>query len=288
MTTAPCLPAGALPHGIDVTAAERLDRGWQVTAYRAGAWVIRVPNSTASHASIERQTRLYRALVACGLPVPRDAEVVYDADARVLAGIYRHVAGEPATDGRRTAGLAADLGAFLTALHRVPLERVRDCCETVKDLWAERFEPRWERCRPHLAAHEAAWMAGVIARFVEGRGLDGAALAPVHGDLAEEHVIVGDDGRLAGVIDFSGPRIADAALDFGAVLERFGGPFADAVLGAYDGTVDPGFRRRAEFYADVRPLSTMALGLMAGSAERTRSGRERLAARMASPARTRA
>jgi hypothetical protein len=104
---------------------------------------------------------------------------------------------------------------------------------------------------------------------------------PIHGDLVDEHVLVGPDGRLAGVIDPSGPWIADPALDFGTLAERFGWPFADAVLAAYPGPRDPGLVRRACFCASVRPLVTIEAGLRRRDGERVRLGLRRLAERMA-------
>ena len=266
--------------GVDLSAARYLDRGWQVTAYRAGYWIIRVPLSPESHSSIERQTRLYQELARSGLQVPRDAQVVYGEAGEVVAGIYRDIPGEHAAPGRWNARLIRDIGLFLTVLHGVPTERVTDCCEVVEDLWSGRFGPRWERCRPCLSPDEREWVEGSIQGFFEGGGAEGASLAPVHGDLGEEHVIIEGDGSLSGVIDFSGPRIADPALDFGALADRFGQALAEAVLAEYGGAVDHGFARRARFYADVRPLSTIALGLMRDCEERVRRGRRRLAARM--------
>jgi aminoglycoside phosphotransferase (APT) family kinase protein len=267
--------------GVDLTRAVYLDRGTQVTAYRAGAWVIRVPRTADGRTKVAQQTGVYRILAARGLPVPRDAGVAHGAGGEVTAGFYRYVPGDPATASRRSPGLARDLGEFLTALHAAPPEPLRELSVVVDDLWADRFRPRWERSRGHLPAAERNWLEGVIARFVASAERTSPRRVPIHGDLVEEHVLVGPDGRLAGVIDPSGPWIADPALDFGTLAERFGSTFADAVLAAYTGPRDPGFTRRACFCANVRPLVTIEAGLRRQDDARLRLGLRRLAERMA-------
>ena len=267
--------------GVDLTQAVYLDRGTQVTAYRAGAWVIRVPGTTAARRKIARQTQVYQVLAGRGLPVPRDAQIAHDADGEVAAGFYRYVPGDPARVARRSPDPARDLGEFLTALHAVPLDPVRESCEVIDDLWRDRFRVRWEGCRTHLPAAARGWLERVIASFLASPETTSTRRVLIHGDLVEEHVLVGPDDRLAGVIDPGGPWIADPALDFGTLAERFGWAFADAVLTSYAGPRDPGFHRRACFCANVRPLVTIGLGLRHQSEERLRLGLRRLAERMA-------
>lgn len=278
---APFAALRARLEGVDLTQAVYLGRGMQVTAYRAGVWVIRVPGTAAARRKIARQTQVYQVLAGRGLPVPRDAQIAHDADGEVAAGFYRYVPGHPARVARRSPDVARDLGEFLTALHAVPLEPVRACCAMIGDLWTDRFRIRWERSRSHLPAAERQWLEGVITRFLASPETTSTRLVLIHGDLVEEHVLVRPDGRLAGVIDPGGPWIADPALDFGTLAERFGWAFADAVLTSYAGPRDPGFQRRACFCANVRPLVTIEIGLRHQSEERLRLGLRRLAERMA-------
>jgi aminoglycoside phosphotransferase (APT) family kinase protein len=267
--------------GVDLAQAVYLGRGIQVTAYRAGAWVIRVPRHDAARRKITRQTHVYQVLAACGLPVPRDAGVALDADGAVTAGFYRLIPGEPASAARRSAGLARDLGAFLSRLHAVAPESVRESCEVIDDPWANRFRARWDGCHASLPDTERGWLEEVIARFLASSESVSARPVPIHGDLVDEHVLVGPDGHLAGVIDPSGPWIADPALEFGTLAERFGWAFTDAVLAAYTLPLDGGFTRRACFCANLRPLMTIEAGLRHQSDERRLLGLRRLTERMA-------
>lgn len=267
---------------VDIAGAVRIDAGLQSTAYRIGDWVIRVPRPVESaRRMLERQASLHRVLAGRGLPVPCDADVLRGSDGLVIAGIHRYLPGEPAAAARRTPRLARDLGAFLGRLHATPIAEVTPFCEVLDDLWRGRFEERWQRCRPHLPAAERAWLEGIIAAFLAAPERSSAVRVLVHGDLAEEHVLVGEDGGLAGVIDPSGPRIADPALEFGTLAERFGGHFTEAVLAAYPLPREPGFTERVRFCARVRPLITMEIGLRHGVEGRVKLALARLTAGMA-------
>jgi aminoglycoside phosphotransferase (APT) family kinase protein len=169
--------------GVDLTRAIYLGRGIQVTAYRAGDWVIRVPRTAAARKKVAQQTRVSQILAARGLAVPRDAQIAQDADGEVIAGLYRYVPGVPATAARRSPVLARDLGAFLTALHAVPLEPVRSCSTVLGDLWTDRFRIRWERARSHLPAAEREWLEEVITRFLASPETTSPRLVLIHGDL---------------------------------------------------------------------------------------------------------
>lgn len=266
--------------GVDLEAAQLIGQGWEARAFRAGDWVIRMPRSAGAGRKITQQTGLYRVLAAAGFPVPRDAQVVHGETGEVVAGVYRYIPGLPARPDRRRAPLARALGDFFTRLHAFATEPVREFCVTIDDLWAGRYEPAWTRCRAHLTDSDRDWVESVVARFLRAGGLAGAPMALIHSDLAEEHVLVGENGRLRGILDFNGPRIADPALDFGTVAERFGWPFTEAMLEAYGGPTDPGFVRRARFYADVRPLIAIAAGLRDGGADQLQEGLARLGQRI--------
>lgn len=267
--------------GMDQTEAVYLGRGMQVTAYRAGPWVIRVPATVDARRRIDRQTQIYQILAERGVPVPRDAQVARDADGEVVAGLYRYVLGDAARADRLSPYLARDLGEFLTALHAVPLEPVRESCDVIENLWVDRFRIRWEDCRAHLPAAERGWLENVIVRFLASPDTASPRRVLIHGDLVEEHVLVGPDGRLAGVIDLNGPWIADPALDIGTLADRFGWGLADAVLACYAGPRDPGFERRACFCANVRPLVTIRVALRNRNDELLRLGLRSLTERMA-------
>jgi aminoglycoside phosphotransferase (APT) family kinase protein len=84
----------------------------------------------------------------------------------------------------------------------------------------------------------------------------------VHGDLSPEHVLCDDAGRAVGVLDFSGPQVSDAALDFGRLVQHWGVRFATTVLERYDRPTDDEFSERMLAYARLEPLRTIEAGVL--------------------------
>lgn len=113
--------------------------------------------------------------------------------------------------------LAADLGAFLQQLHQVDVTGVPvgperwgyRCDEPVTqqvDAWAEEAAEGLSDLFDPVAVNEA-WRR---VRDVPART---TAPCLVHADLSEENLLVNDDGRLAGVIDFGSLGVGDQAVD---------------------------------------------------------------------------
>ncbi|WP_144119476.1 phosphotransferase [Catellatospora sichuanensis] len=55
----------------------------------------------------------------------------------------------------------------------------------------------------------------------------------VHGDLHQRHLLLGDDGRATGVIDWGDVCLADPAVDLSLAYSGFAGPARAALLDAY-------------------------------------------------------
>jgi hypothetical protein len=256
--------------GVDLTRAVYLDRGTQVTAYRAGTWVIRVPRTADGRTKVAQQTGVYRILAARGLPVPRDAGVSHGAGGEVTAGFYLRP-GDSATTW------SPGWRAISARSHRFAVPPAPSPLSVVSTISGRIASPRWGRSRGACRSRARLARGHRALRQLPERTspqLCGTA-------ISWRTVLVGPDGRLAGVIDPSGPWIADPALDFGTLAERFGSTFADDVLAAYTGPRDPGFTRRACFCANVRPLVTIEAGLRRQDDARLRLGLRRLAERMA-------
>ena len=257
----------------DLARAKRIGEGWEASVWKIGSWTVRVPLTSADAVRIERQTHLYQSPL--GLPLPRDARVVRNEDGTVVAGLYRYIESSKMRTAHGRA-VARELGWFLARLHAVAVGVVKPYCVEVKHFWASRYEPLVERCRSHLSPRTRAW--------VERR----AAYVPpeservlIHGDLAPEHVFLTAEGRLSAIIDFLGPQIADPAVDFGALADRYGWAFATRALAAYHRPRDIHFEARARLYGDLRPLFAVAFGLERNDSERLSTGRRSLAARAA-------
>ncbi len=238
---------------------------------------------------LERELLLLPDLERWGLPTPRDARAVHDAEGRLVAAVHRHIEGVPARRGllrgRRRERLARQLGEFFTRLHAFPRERAAALGVSDLELWDDQYRELVEFCRPLLGPRTESWLTQAVERFHAEGGTAGAPRVLIHGDIAPQHLLLDDDGALAGVIDFGDAMVADPALDFAGLLNEFRWPFVEQVLAHYGGEVDAQLRRRARFYITVAPLFSVRYGdLVRGGQERV-DGLRRLTARAAADAR---
>ena len=235
-----------------------LAEGWDNTVFRVGGdWVFRFPRREMALPGFRRELAVLPRIAArLPLPVPVP-EVVGDDDAadpwpftgaRLLPG--RELAEAGLSDADR-AGVAAEVGAFLRALHGCPVGGLELPVDPMARGWPA---ARMAHTREHLAALTAAGVRAddpaVEELLAAGERLPAPAGEPVlvHGDLHVRHVVVGNDGRASGVLDWGDVCLADPAVDLSLAYAAFGGPARDALLAAY-GEVDAERELRARCLA---------------------------------------
>ncbi len=125
----------------------------------------------------------------------------------------------------------ADLAALLTGLREVPvrqaetlgvpraaprsLEALRQSAESAGRRLAEADE--FDPARPERLTREATVQLGVQP---------GSSAVLVHQGLADEHLVVGADGRVRGVLGWTDAALGDPAEDIAALALRVGSPAA--------------------------------------------------------------
>ena len=284
--------------------------GYGAVAYRDGGHVLQmlrpeIPDETV--AGDEREPGLLALLAANGLAVPREARVLRDAGGRPLATLHRHIEGKPASAagpggsalrGRALDRLAEEIGGFLAALHRVPVEDALALGLRSVDLGREVYAPLIAESLPDLGPRTRVWVARTLGDFLRDGGSERAPRALVHGDISAAHLLASPGGALRGVIDWGDAMVADPALDLAGLLSGVGpprpfrAPFLRRVVASYQRTGpaaalisgDPGLDRRIRFYLALEPLFQVRYGWMLGGSageEQMESGRRRLAARAA-------
>jgi len=274
--------------------AHWIGSGWGSDAFLVpsedGDWVARLPRNVPwSVEDLEREARLLPLLQARPFEVvtPRDARIVRDSSGALVAAIHRMVPGS-SSKGRRILGRAreehlAAVGRFLATLHTTPHAAARKHGVEVRDLWREVSLPRIEETIALAGPATAAWLQDRVRTFEALNARIPVAL--VHGDLSGEHLLMAEDGRLSGVIDFADARLTDPALDIAGVLNRFSPRDLEVVLRHYDAPQDATLLERARIYIDIVPIYQVTDGYIAvGAAERAQ-GLRRLAARAAAAAR---
>ena len=247
-----------------------LAAGWDNAVFVVDEqWAFRFPQRSIAIPGIEREVNVLPRLgPMLSAPVPVPVHVGRPSDAypwpfigtRLIAGTELAASSLPAAGRVR---LGAQLGSFLAVLHAPEL--------------AERFgedlpvDPMRRADMPARGAIARKWLdeaaeLGIWDR-IQAPGAEElilrAAAAPeaprlsvAHGDLHLRHVMVADDGEMAGIIDWGDMCLADPAIDLSLVWSSFEGPARDAFCQAY-GPVDEATELRG------RVLGLMLCGALA-------------------------
>ncbi len=242
-----------------------LRSGRSHSTFAYGDSVFRFPGTAADTVLLRRELRLLAAL-APALPLPISTPTrVAQWRGRPFAGAP-YLAGKPiATDdlfGPQGGEIACELGEFLWALHRFPLEQAAVALQTPPD--AAPADPReWlDRLRmrvfPRLSPSLRIAVDGGVTRFAKLGIVRPRALT--HHDLGRRHLLV-HEGHLAGVIDFSAAALADPAVDFSGILAWAGWNGVDDVARFYDGPLGLEFEERVEFAYWTLPLGWLAFAV---------------------------
>lgn len=200
--------------------------GWDNTAYLVGADVVfRFPRRRSAAELLNREARIL-PLLAPSLPVPIPAprfvgtptpEFPYPfVGYPFLPGVI--ASDLTVSDAARTT-LAAPLGAFLRALHGIPIEAATRAWapgdEIARGNPASRVATVSARLRANAAALDEAEVDTLVA-LAERLATTPIWDAPprwVHGDLYPRHLLLDEARHLVGVIDWGDVHLGDPALD---------------------------------------------------------------------------
>ena len=254
-------------------------QGWDNEALEInGEWIFRCPKRADSAAYVERELRLLPQIATrLPLPIPRyeffgrpTAEFPY------LFAVYRKLPGTPAThvSDIDEVTIAAQLGAFLSALHAIPLGAVEQCgVEAAED------DPRdylpgalkeLQAVAPHLPTGTGAACRAFLERQLPAfESIERRCL--LHDDLRDEHILLAPDGsRVVGVIDWTDAAWGDAARDFAGLWAWRGEDFARRASEHHEHSTGADFWPRVRFYGICCIISTLDYALKIGD-ERTAS-----------------
>jgi aminoglycoside phosphotransferase (APT) family kinase protein len=223
---------------------KELATGWDNTVFLVGGeWVFRFPRRSIALPGIRREIELLPRLAPrLPLPVPVPEFVGEPSPefpwpfwgARHIPG--RELAESGSPDEDRVA-VAADLGAFLRALHEPGPATGADLPRDPMN----RAEPsvRSPRARERLdrLVRGGHWEPdpAVERLLAEGERVK-PYTGPVvlsHGDLHIRHLLVNENDRAAGVIDWGDLCVADRSVDLSLAYCGFTGPTRTALLSAY-------------------------------------------------------
>ena len=217
-------------------------------------WIVRCPRAVEQQGRFIAELNLLERLRDVSpLPVPHYEFVAPD---KSLAA-YRRIEGAEMTpplfvlmgEAARQAALVA-LGGFLSVLHALPMQILAQPDGHIQRCWSgEQFAALYRGMRrPKIARVTPPDMLARFDAFHEA--FENETPGPdrlAHGDLSDDHILVREDGTIAGLIDFTDAAWGDGAIDF-AYFWRLGEDAVDLVLANYAlATHDPGLKSRAHW-----------------------------------------
>lgn len=212
------------------------------------------------------------------LPIPRYTHTWADP-----AWLGQRIVGYPLIPGDQLiparahaahlAAQARQLGAFVSALHAVPLEQARRHGALGGDAASRReayrafFAIVRSNMLPLFTAQEQAAIVAFWSRYLDDDTCFTFTPTLVHRDLNSEHILFDPaTGNLTGIIDWGDAGIDDPAVDFAGVRRQLGDEFARQMLAAYRHPLDATFRQRMDFYAGMEPFHEIHFGQVDGDA----------------------
>ncbi len=252
---------------------ENLGEGWDNLAWRVnGEFVFRIPRRQMGADLIEIEARILPLLAPqldVEIPVPQFmGEPAGDYPYSFLG--YRHIAGTTGCTSTLATesliDLAPDIAKFLARLHAVSLgsefdeaapgdEVGRTDLARRARILLERFDDLRSEI-PHVDAESFhAWVNELALT-------PGWQAEPcwVHGDLYARHLVLDDEQRLCGVIDWGDVHRSDPALDLG-IAWSFLPSEAHAVFREHYGPIDDDTWLRARFVSIHYAMALLNYGV---------------------------
>jgi aminoglycoside phosphotransferase (APT) family kinase protein len=237
--------------GVDVAP---LGEGWDNVVWAVGDDRVLRVRREPDPAAVERDVALLDfAAARATVTVPR----VLAADPAHGLLLTTRVPGRPAAEAPWDPGHVADaLAGLLTALHTAP--EVPSVLAPDPDDAAAWLRAVGEEYA--AAAHAVpADLRGAVEAFLAAvPPAPGPRLVPCHNDVRDDHVFVGGDGRVTGLIDWGDAVLGDPSLDLATVSTDFGDAVLARLVAAYDAPLAPGWEERVRFVARRRMVEDLA------------------------------
>jgi aminoglycoside phosphotransferase (APT) family kinase protein len=218
-------------------------------------WVVRVPvKDSGRRITYRAEAAIGRYLTVRGHHVADWMLVEHDG---ITCSVAREIPGTPvAYDGVWSDDFGCQLAHVLADLHQMPAEGfgplADDQQQPVRGVSADRVQgvsDRWFHARiwPFDAsslddhpiieqAPDIARAAATITSDIEAAGAGAAGV--VHSDLHREHLLVGPDGSLTGLLDFGDAFVGAIAWDFALLNWYYGEANASAVASHHPAGID--------------------------------------------------
>lgn len=247
--------------GVEAGAVIPIGDGWANWTFLVDEHlIVRFPRNDEIANATRRELRLLPELaghVSFAVPSPT---VVGEWAGRPFFA-YERIDGRPlgASDG----AAAADLGRMLAELHSFPADRAATLlgAPPAASAWHDHYEALWpvieEVAIPELDRRTADLVRRGFAGMLEHTPQFPTCL--IHNDLGPVHVLLGQDNRPVGMIDFEDAWLGDPATDLTPLVACLGRPALPALVAGRD--LGERIDERMHFYRWMGSIHAITYGV---------------------------
>ena len=224
-----------------------------------GSWALRVsrehPAPWTWRGGRRHEVELVAELRRRGVPVPADATVIEEVDGLPTAILERRVDGTPLNPDmvRADPTLTTKIATVLDRLHTFDVD---DALTRGVLRESRTAEFREALAGVDLADDDLHGRVEARLTLLEART---TIRALCHRDFRVEHLIIGDDGEVAGLLDLGGIAVDDPAVDLAFLYGELGADVVAEICAAME-TADDGLSDAAHAIHSLWPLLELAPG----------------------------
>jgi len=222
--------------------------------------IFRFPLDATSEQQLLREIRLLPVLIPeLPLPIPEYKYVTLNSEKYPFAFVgYERIPGvsipQPSETLRQAIWWRLQAGAFLTALHRIPIRKVTavglegyPTAQAWRDALAAKHAPYERHVCPLLTAARCKAMLSYLEKAVCDERMVAFSPVVLHQDFDFHNFLVDlEQQQITGVIDFGSVSIGDPAVDVSPEIQPY-----------YGGRIDSGWNFRRDYYKRTGALEDL-------------------------------
>lgn len=161
--------------------------------------------------------------------------------------------------------LHLDLSDFLKSLHHLEVSQLSEFESDVLDSYKSDLELLREKIYSKLTKEEQEYIENFISSIINNKTLFQSKKCLCHNDLSANHILLDENKKLCGIIDFGDACITEDYRDFMYLLEdseeEIGAHFGEAILEKYNYEFKELARTYAKLNDDYYAIETIVCGL---------------------------
>lgn len=236
--------------------------------------VFRFPKYKSGIIQLKREAEILKYIsktVSVSIPNPIYDSFYESEPGKVFTG-YRIIEGEPLwrkclleiKDDEKVRSLASQLVAFLTEIHSISGEKVRQELNLEirhpREEMYELYEKFQQKLFPFMNNVAREKVSESFMFFLKGEALSNVKVTLIHGDFGASNILWKPESReISGIIDFGGSGLGDPAYDFAGILASYGDEFFNLCIDLYPGGKE--IADRVKFYKSTFALQEALHGV---------------------------